>query len=75
MEPVSDGSDNDNLTGPEKELAHLRGRLHEKYGNDRDNSLSYTDPTTGENVILTVFMTKEWARALVHSLSWLLTHC
>jgi hypothetical protein len=63
------------LTGPEKGLAHLRGRLHKKYRNDRDNSLSYTDPTTGENVILTVFMTKEWAWALVCSLSWLLTHC
>ncbi|RXW16753.1 hypothetical protein EST38_g9107 [Candolleomyces aberdarensis] len=63
-EPGSDGSNDDDLTGPEQELARLRGMLREKYGNDRDNCLSYTDPTTGENVTLTVFMTKEWARAL-----------
>ncbi|KAJ2933903.1 hypothetical protein H1R20_g3196, partial [Candolleomyces eurysporus] len=62
--PANSSDEDEDLTGPERELAILRGKLREKYGNDRDNSLSYTDPTTGENIPLTVFMTKEWARAL-----------
>ncbi|KAF6746651.1 hypothetical protein DFP72DRAFT_822902 [Ephemerocybe angulata] len=57
-------SDEDGLTPQERELARYRGLLADKYKNDRDGTLTYTDPTTGENVPLTIAMQKEWARAM-----------
>ncbi|RXW11947.1 hypothetical protein EST38_g13908 [Candolleomyces aberdarensis] len=62
--PANSNDKDNNLAGLERELALLRGKLWEKYGNNSNNSLSYTNPTTGENVLLTLFMTKEWAQAL-----------
>ncbi|KAJ2925907.1 hypothetical protein H1R20_g11184, partial [Candolleomyces eurysporus] len=47
--PANSSDEDEDLTGPERELAILRGKLREKYGNDHDNSLSYTDPTTVAN--------------------------
>ena len=49
----------------ELELAHFRGLLKKKYANDHDGGYTYIDPATGDSVPLTLFMMKEWCRAMV----------
>lgn len=54
------------LSPMEQELARLRCKLELKYTNGRDMGYTYIAPN-GESVLLTPFMMKEWARAMVRS--------
>ena len=47
------------------ELARFRLLLEKKYATDHDGTYSYIDPATGTAITLTLFMMKEWARAMV----------
>jgi hypothetical protein len=56
------------LTPVDKELARLRGLLEKEHGNSENNKLSYTDPISGDEIVLSQGMILEWARAMVSSL-------
>jgi hypothetical protein len=67
------------LTKIDFELAHLRGLLEKKYSNDHNAGYTYIDPVMSESILLTPFMMKEWAHAMVNCSSlilnyWKLTH-
>ncbi|THU92033.1 hypothetical protein K435DRAFT_800797 [Dendrothele bispora CBS 962.96] len=56
--------DDSELSHMDRELARFRGLLENKYKSDSDNTYAYPDPVTGDPVLLTLFMMKEWARAM-----------
>jgi hypothetical protein len=55
------------LTKLDSELACLCSLLEKKYSNDHNASYTYIDPVTLDTIPLTLFMMKEWARAMVVS--------
>ncbi|KAF8264460.1 hypothetical protein EI94DRAFT_1518084, partial [Lactarius quietus] len=54
------------LTRIDYELAHFCQMLEKKYATDHDSTYSYNDPATATTILLTPFMMKEWAQAMVH---------
>ena len=56
------------LSKLDSELARLRGLLEKKYSNDHDAGYTFVDPVTSDSFLLTPFMMKEWARAMVSRL-------
>ena len=53
------------LTKFDSELARYHGILEKKYSNDHDAGYTYIDPVTSDSILLTPFMIKEWAHAMV----------
>jgi len=54
-----------NMNKKDEELAHLRGKLEKRWGNDSDSSYAYLDPISGQRFPLTPFMMDEWVRGMV----------
>ncbi|TEB25573.1 hypothetical protein FA13DRAFT_1796285 [Coprinellus micaceus] len=59
-----DDFDANGLTPVDKELACLRGLLEKEHGNSENNKPSYTDPISGDEIVLSQGMILEWARAI-----------
>jgi hypothetical protein len=62
------------LTKIDFELARLCGLLEKKYSNDHNIGYTYIDPVASESILLTPFMMKEWACAMVNCTLLILNH-